>query len=245
MDLESVIKSVHDSENNSSLILVDKPYNITSFGVISFFKRNIAIKKLKIGHAGTLDPLATGLLIICTGKMTKSIDNFQGLPKEYEVEAVFGARTPTYDAEGDLELSQNLIKLESIDLKLIENIIKNKFVGLIDQKPPAYSAIHINGKRAYEMARAGEDFEIPTKQVEVIEFVPISYLVDGYDENQGLKRLSFRIKCSKGTYVRSLINDLGEELGVFGFVSKLRRTKIGEYSVKEALRIEIPENKPK
>jgi tRNA pseudouridine55 synthase len=238
MDISSVIQSVLESENNSALILIDKPFKMTSFGVISFLKRKIGLKKLKIGHAGTLDPLATGLLIVCTGKMTKLIDSFQGLTKEYYVEAIFGAKTSTYDSEGDLELTIDIEKLKQIKLEQINKIINNKFIGTIAQKPPAYSAIHISGKRAYELARKGIEFEIPTKNVEIIEFEAVSDIVDEIVENVTLKKITFKIVCSKGTYIRSLIHDLGMELGTGGYVGNLRRTKIGEYDVNDALLIE-------
>jgi len=210
-------------------LLVDKPKDWTSFDVVAKLRngigKRIGVRKLKVGHAGTLDPLATGLLIICIGKATKQIVHFQGLPKEYIGKIKLGATTNTYDAEGE-----ELQKTDTAHISLIE--IEQKiqdFKGLITQTPPIFSAIKVNGKPLYKYARKGESVEIKTREVTVSEYDIINF------ENPFI---DVKIKCSKGTYIRSLAHDLGQALGVGAYLANLRRTSIGEYSVNEALSLD-------
>ncbi len=201
------------------VILVDKPLHWTSFDVVK--KLKFALKVKKIGHAGTLDPLATGLLILCTGKMTKSIEQYQGQKKEYTGEFTIGYVTDSYDLETE---PQNKQLINHISLKDCEQVAK-ELTGEITQTPPIFSAVKKDGKRAYERARAGEKFELKTRQVLIEAF-------DIIDFNP--PNVSFRIVCSKGTYIRSMANDFGEKLGVGAYLSALRRTKIGDFSVEDA-----------
>jgi tRNA pseudouridine55 synthase len=205
------------------VILIDKPQNWTSFDVVN--KLRFALKVKKIGHAGTLDPLATGLLILCSGKWTKKIDEYQAQEKEYIGEMTFGHTTPSFDSETEPDntfeythLTQNL---------LIE--ATNQFKGVISQKPPIYSAIKIDGKRLYDLARKGKSIDIPDRQVEIkaFELTKIE-----------LPKVEFRVICSKGTYIRSLANDFGKAVNSGAYMSALRRTRIGEFSVENALSVE-------
>lgn len=213
-------------------LLVDKEKGWTSFDVVAKIRgvlsRGVAKqgkrKRLKVGHAGTLDPLATGLLFIAVGDYTKLLKNFVGLDKEYEVEAEFGFTSDTYDAEGNLQKVDVSFEAGITD---IEKIIKDKFVGEIEQIPPKYSALKINGKKAYELARSGKEFEVKSRKVVIKQF-------DIIDFNWPI--VKFRIFCGSGTYVRSLIHDLGQELGCGAYVKGLRRTKVGDFSVEKALR---------
>ena len=183
-------------------------------------------KKIKVGHAGTLDPLATGLLVICTGKMTKQINTFQGQEKEYTGTFVLGGTTPSYDLETEVNES---FRTDHITEELIHKTTQ-QFIGLIDQFPPVFSAIKKDGKRLYEFARAGEDVEIKSRQVEITAF-EITEIKD--------LELHFRVVCSKGTYIRSLANDFGKALNSGAHLSSLRRTRIGEFKVEDALTPEV------
>ncbi len=211
------------------VLLIDKPLNWTSFQVVNKLRWEIRqafnIKKIKVGHAGTLDPLATGLLVICTGKMTKQINTFQGQIKEYTGTFVLGSTTPSFDLETEID---NTYPTDHITEALIHQTTK-QFIGEIDQYPPVFSAIKKDGKRLYEFARAGEDVEIKSRKVtiEAFEITKISGL-----------NLEFRVVCSKGTYIRSLANDFGKALNSGAHLSVLRRTKIGDFDVKNALSIE-------
>lgn len=213
---------------NGQLILIDKPLQWTSFQVVNKLRwllcKKFKIKKLKVGHAGTLDPLATGLLIICTGKLTKKIEEYQAQEKEYTGTFTLGAVTPSYDLE--TEISQ------TFDISnLTEEIIKSttqQFLGDIQQKPPVFSAIKKDGKRLYEHARKGEDVEIASRTVTITEF-EITKI--------SLPEVDFRVRCSKGTYIRSLAHDFGKALHNGAHLSALRRTKIGEFSVENAVSI--------
>jgi tRNA pseudouridine55 synthase len=213
----------------SSVILLDKPYDWTSFDVInkirSLVKYNLGIKKNKMGHAGTLDPLASGLLILCTGSYTKKIEEFQELEKEYTGTFTLGATRPSFDLETDIDKTFDLKDLSET------NIIDatKKFTGIIQQVPPLFSAKKIKGERAYEFARKGIDIKIESKEVFIKEF-EITQI--------SLPEVSFRIVCSKGTYIRSLARDLGNELKNGAYLSSLRRTRIGNYHVNDALTIE-------
>ena len=208
------------------LILIDKPLTWTSFDVTK--KLKFAGKFKKIGHAGTLDPLATGLLILCTGKMTKQIDNYQAKEKEYSGTLVLGKTTPSVDLETEFDAE---FPTEHITKEIINTALDN-FRGNISQIPPIYSAIQVNGKRLYELARKGiteSDIEIKSREVEVMKFE-----IDA----SNFPELSFSIVCSKGTYIRSLVRDFGIACGSGAYLKSLRRERIGEYSVENALTIE-------
>ncbi len=211
------------------VLLIDKPLNWTSFQVVNKLRWEIRqafnIKKIKVGHAGTLDPLATGLLVICTGKMTKQINTFQGQIKEYTGTFVLGSTTPSFDLETEID---NTFPTNHITEALIHETTK-QFIGEIDQYPPVFSAIKKDGKRLYEFARAGEDVEIKPRKVTIQAFEITK--IDGLN-------LDFRVVCSKGTYIRSLANDFGKALNSGAHLSVLRRTKIGDFDVKNALSIE-------
>jgi tRNA pseudouridine55 synthase len=214
---------------NGQVLLIDKPLEWTSFQAVNklrwHIKQRFGIKKIKVGHAGTLDPLATGLLIICTGKQTKQIHIYQGQVKEYTGTFTIGATTPSYDLETEIDkkypiahISEELIKQSAI-----------QFIGDIQQKPPIFSAIKKDGKRLYELARKGETTEIKARNVTIFEF-EITKI--------NLPEIEFRVACSKGTYIRSLAFDFGKALGSGAYLSSLRRTKIGDFSVEKALSIE-------
>ncbi|MFL1010880.1 tRNA pseudouridine(55) synthase TruB [Flavisericum labens] len=214
---------------SGQVLLIDKPLNWTSFQVVNKLrweiKQAFKLKKIKVGHAGTLDPLATGLLVICTGKMTKQIDTFQAQIKEYTGTFVLGSTTPSYDLE--TEINENF-PTEHISEELINETTK-LFIGDIEQVPPVFSAIKKDGKRLYEFARAGESVEIKSRTVNISEFEITS--IDG-------QNINFRVVCSKGTYIRSLANDFGKALQSGAHLSALRRTKIGDFSVNDAVTIE-------
>ena len=205
------------------MLLINKPYDWTSFDVVGKLRNILNIKK--IGHAGTLDPLATGLLIICTGKMTKQIESFMGMEKEYTGTFVIGQTTPSYDLETPVSEKKDI---SSITPDQISTVIKS-FTGKISQLPPLHSAIKVGGKRAYKFARKGATVELKPREVEVHEFE-----VTGIQ----LPEIHFRIVCSKGTYIRSLARDVGEALGVGAYLSQLCRTRIGEYKLEQALTLD-------
>lgn len=214
---------------NGQVLLIDKPLNWTSFQVVNkirwLIKNKFAIKKIKVGHAGTLDPLATGLLIICTGKMTKEISIFQNQTKKYTGTFLIGTTTPSFDLETK---PNNKFPINHINEDLIINATKS-FIGKIKQKPPIFSAIKKDGKRLYESARIGEDVVINDRDIEILSFnIP----------KINMPHIDFEIECSKGTYIRSLANDFGKKLNSGATLSKLRRTKIGEYSVDKSISIE-------
>lgn len=203
------------------VLLIDKPLTWTSFDVVGKLRNSIKPLKVKVGHAGTLDPLATGLLIVCTGKMTKQIDGFQAEDKEYTGVITLGATTPSYDLETEIDQTFDLSNIEEID---ILNTAAS-FVGIQEQYPPAYSAIKIGGERVYEKARRGEVVELKARKVEIMEFEVVKI---------ELPNVHFRIKCSKGTYIRSIAHDFGKALKNGGHLSSLRRTKSGDFDVKDA-----------
>ncbi|WP_027378056.1 tRNA pseudouridine(55) synthase TruB [Kaistella palustris] len=205
------------------IILLDKPLDWTSFQAVNKLKYKLKRefnlpKKFKIGHAGTLDPRATGLLIVCTGKFTKIIPEIQDAPKEYLTEIKIGVQTESYDTEKPeiLHRDISLITEENIQETL------SRFLGEIDQKPPVFSAIKIDGNRAYDLARAGKDVEMKSRKT------TINYIKD---VEVDLPFIGFTVGCSKGTYIRSLAHDIGQELGVGAYLTNLRRTKIGEYTI--------------
>jgi tRNA pseudouridine55 synthase len=211
---------------SGQVLLIDKPLTWTSFQAVNKLRWEIRqafnIKKIKVGHAGTLDPLATGLLIICTGKMTKQINTFQGQDKEYIGTFVLGSTTPSYDLESEIDQT---FPTEHISEELIHNTTK-QFTGEIDQYPPVFSALKKDGKRLYEYARAGEAVEIASRKVSISTFE--------ITKTDGLY-IEFRVICSKGTYIRSLAHDFGKALNSGAHLSVLRRTKIGAYDVKNAI----------
>jgi tRNA pseudouridine55 synthase len=209
--------------NEDKIILIDKPLDWTSFDVVNKLRKKLKIKK--IGHAGTLDPLATGLLILCTGKMTKRIDEFQALEKEYSGQLVIGQTTPSHDLETPVSEARDITHIGNDLIKLAVE----KFIGQIQQIPPIHSAIKIDGKRAYKLARKGKEPELKPRSVTISEFEITAI---------ELPRVSFRIVCSKGTYIRSIARDFGEALGVGAYLSKLCRTRIGQFQLKDALSIE-------
>ena len=203
------------------LLLVNKPYKWTSFDVVGKLRNAFKPLKLKVGHAGTLDPLATGLLIICTGKMTKQIDNFQAEEKEYTGTMVLGSVTPTYDLESEPE---QLYSTDHITPKQIQSVCQ-QFIGDIQQYPPAHSAIKIDGERLYEKARRGEEVELRLRNVTITQF-EITRIE--------LPEIDFRVVCSKGTYIRSLVNDFGKALNNGAYLSRLRRTRSGSFVIGDA-----------
>ena len=210
------------------LILIDKEINWTSFDVVSkirnFIKKKFNLKKIKVGHAGTLDPLATGLLIICYGKMTKEIDGIIGLDKSYSGKMIIGSSTPSYD----LETKPNVFyQTDHINEKLIYDKA-DEFTGEIMQKPPIFSAVKKNGVRSYKLARKGEQVNLEKRKITIRDF-KITEI--------NFPELSFEVNCSKGTYIRSLINDFGKALKSGAHLTELRRTKIGEFSVNDSLKI--------
>jgi tRNA pseudouridine55 synthase len=206
--------------NEGQLILIDKPYGKTSFQAVKHVKYNAKVKK--VGHAGTLDPLATGLLIICTGKWTKKITDLQLQEKEYTGTFVLGATRPSFDMETEIDQTFDFSNITETEIKNATD----QFTGIITQTPPIYSAVKVDGKRAYESARAGEEIVIKSKQVEVSIFEITDVR---------LPEIDFRIVCSKGTYIRSIANDFGKALNNGAYLSALRRTRIGEYKVEDAL----------
>ncbi|WP_299672388.1 tRNA pseudouridine(55) synthase TruB [uncultured Polaribacter sp.] len=214
---------------NGQVLLIDKPLTWTSFQVVNKLrweiKQQFNIKKIKVGHAGTLDPLATGLLIICTGKQTKEIATYQGQIKEYTGTFTLGATTPSYDLETAID---ETFATEHITEELLQETTK-EFIGEIQQKPPIFSAIKKEGKRLYELARKGETTEIKARTVTISEF-EITKI--------NLPEVTFRVVCSKGTYIRSLAFDFGKALNSGAHLSELRRTKIGNYAVDNALSVE-------
>ena len=201
------------------VLFIDKPLTWTSFDVVKKLKYQLKLKK--IGHAGTLDPLATGLLIFCTGKMTKQIDRYQAQEKEYVGTLVLGKTTPSVDLETEFDSEQPIGHLTESDWEAA----RRSLVGEIQQVPPAHSAVQVNGQRAYKLARQGKDVAIKPRTVTVstFEFTRVE-----------LPEIDFRIVCTKGTYVRSLVRDVGEKLGVGAYLQRLCRTRIGEHTLAEA-----------
>ena len=214
---------------DGQVLLIDKPLTWTSFQAVNklrwHIKQRFAIKKIKVGHAGTLDPLATGLLIICTGKQTKEIHTYQGQPKEYTGTITLGATTPSYDLETEVD---EVFPIDHITEETLQTISK-QFIGDLEQKPPIFSAIKKDGKRLYDLARRGETTEIKSRTITISEFEITKV---------NLPNVEFRVVCSKGTYIRSLAYDFGKALNSGAHLSTLRRTKIGDFSVQNAKSIE-------
>ena len=216
--------STYDFLAGASL-LVDKPKDWTSFDVVNkiryALRKRLEVKKIKVGHAGTLDPMATGLLIICTGKATKTLNELQGLYKEYTGTIYFGGTTPSFDAETEIDES---FPVDHITPALLEEA-RLQFLGDIEQVPPIFSAIKVGGQPLYKKARRGEKVEIKARSVHIyeMEFTRIE-----------LPEVDFYVKCSKGTYIRSLAHDLGKAVGSGAHLIALRRTRIGDYSIDQA-----------
>ena len=211
------------------VILLDKPIDWTSFDTVNFIraliKRFYGIRKLKVGHAGTLDPLATGLLILCTGRMTKQIEEYQAKIKTYTGTILLGQTTPTFDLESE---PNAFFPTENITPEQIDEARK-KFIGDIKQYPPKYSAIKIKGKRAFDYARSDEEIELKARDIHIEDF---KISMERFPE------LDFEVTCSKGTYIRSLANDLGKELNNGACLKSLRRTRIGDFKVEDAWQLE-------
>jgi len=203
------------------VLLIDKPYEWTSFDVVNKVRNSLKPLKLKVGHAGTLDPLATGLLIVCTGKLTKTIDSLQAQEKEYTGTIMLGATTPSYDRETEVDRIFDITHLTESQL---HDACEN-FIGDIAQYPPPHSAIKVQGERLYEKARRGEEVALKHRHVTIFAFELTRI---------ALPELDFRVRCSKGTYIRSLAHDFGKIVGVGAYLSELRRTKSGDFSVDDA-----------
>ena len=214
--------------NEGKVILIDKPINWTSFDVVKYIRKslqhNFKIKKIKVGHAGTLDPLATGLLIICIGKQTKNISKYQDLAKTYTGKFKLGESTPSFDAETDVNEKFEYNHITINNLKKLAN----EFIGNSLQKPPIFSAIKKDGKRLYHYARENKEIEIETREIQIYDFEILDF---------NSPYVEFKIDCSKGTYIRTIANDFGKRLNSGSYLYELRRTKIGEFSVLNAIDI--------
>ena len=214
---------------NGEIVYIDKGYSLTSFKAVAkvryLISKKIGVKKLKVGHAGTLDPLATGVLIICTGKATKKIDQLQAHTKEYVAGLKLGATTPSFDMEHP---EDQTYPVEHITKELVEETLQ-KFVGEIQQVPPAYSACMIDGHRAYELARKGKDVPLKAKTLVIDEIELLEC---------ELPYIKIRVVCSKGTYIRALARDIGEALNSGAYLTSLRRTRVGDVKVEDCLQLE-------
>lgn len=225
---------------NGEVLLIDKPFEWTSFDVVNkirfALKHNCGIPKIKVGHAGTLDPMATGLLIICTGKATKKIEKYQAEEKEYTGSLILGKTTPSYDRETDVN---ETFPAGHITEEMLKEAT-SKFTGITEQVPPIFSAIKIKGKRAYRLARKNEDVKLKAREVEISAFE-----ITGFNSPE----VEFRVVCSKGTYIRSLVRDYGIALNSGAYLYSLKRTRIGSYDLKDALPLntflEVLKNIPK
>lgn len=213
------------------VLYFDKPYEWTSFNLVAKVRwllcHKLGVKKLKVGHAGTLDPLATGVLIVCTGKATKRIDELQAITKEYEATLQLGATTPCYDLEKPIEATY---PTEHIDMALIEQVMP-RFMGRIEQVPPAFSACKVDGHRAYKLARKGEEVKLKPKILVIDELEVLHFDAERM-------QLTIRVVCSKGTYIRALARDIGEALQSGAHLISLRRTRIGDIRVEQCMGIE-------
>lgn len=209
------------------IFAIDKPYRISSFGALAHVRYVLSRTlgyKVKIGHAGTLDPLATGVLILCTGKATKRIEEFQGQTKEYTATLQLGATTASYDMEHEVNAS---FPTEHITRELINDTLP-QFIGDIEQIPPTYSAVKVNGDRAYELRRAGEEVKLKPKHIHIDEIEVVDFDVEKM-------QLSLRVVCGKGTYIRALARDLGRALNSGAYLTALRRTRIGDFTIDRCL----------
>ena len=214
--------------NAGEIICIDKPYRMSSFGALAHVRflisKKVGVKRVKTGHAGTLDPLATGVLILCTGKATKQIEQLQSHTKEYTATLQLGATTPSYDMEHEVDRTY---PTGHITRPLIDEVIA-RFKGDIDQVPPVFSACMVDGHRAYKMARKGEAVELKPKRIRIDEIE-----VTDFDAQRML--LSIRVVCGKGTYIRALARDIGEALGSGAYLTALRRTRVGDYRVEDCV----------
>ena len=219
------------------ILCFDKPYRWTSFDLVGRVRwalcRSLGIKKLKVGHAGTLDPLATGVMIVCTGRATKRIDQLQAETKEYVATIALGATTPSFDLEHPIDATY---PTAHITRELVEQSLQ-KFLGRIEQVPPAFSACKVNGKRAYKLARKGEDVELKPKilVLDEIELLSGPQPAEPAPDGTPLLSITIRVVCSKGTYIRALARDIGLALGSGGHLTALRRTRVGDVRVENCL----------
>ena len=211
------------------IIPVYKPYTWTSFQIVNKVRYHLSkkygIKRFKVGHAGTLDPLATGVLLLCTGKATKRIEELQKHTKEYEAEITLGATTPSYDMEHPIDAT---FPYEHITREMVENTLK-QFIGDIAQRPPLFSACKVDGKRAYDLARKGSDMQLEPKQIRIDNIELLEF---------DLPKIRIRVTCGKGTYIRSLARDIGEALESGAYLSELTRTRVGEFKLTDCIKIE-------
>lgn len=211
------------------IVAINKPYTWTSFQIVNkvryHLSRKFGIKRFKVGHAGTLDPLATGVLLLCTGKATKRIEELQSQTKEYEAEIMLGATTPSYDMEHPVNAT---FPYEHITKEMVEKAL-SQFVGNIAQRPPLFSACKVDGKRAYDLARKGSDMQLEPKQIRIdaIELLECE-----------LPKIKIRVTCGKGTYIRSLARDIGEALDSGAYLTALTRTRIGEYRIENCINLD-------
>lgn len=214
---------------NGAVLCFDKPLHWTSFQLVNkvrwLIKQQYQLKKIKVGHAGTLDPLATGLVIICTGKATKTIPELMGQPKTYIGEFTLGATRPSFDMETEIDAK---FPIEHLNVELIKAKTK-AFTGKIQQQPPIFSALKKDGKRLYEYARKGETVDIPKREVEITSFDITAV---------NLPQVTFKVNCSKGTYIRSLAHDFGKSLDSGAYLSALKRTAVGDFKLDHALSLE-------
>ncbi|MDY6205951.1 tRNA pseudouridine(55) synthase TruB [Bacteroides heparinolyticus] len=214
-----------------TIIGIDKPYGMTSFGALAHIRyllsKRIGVKRVKVGHAGTLDPLATGVLILCTGKATKRIDELQRHTKEYEATLQLGATTPSYDMEHEVDATY---PTAHITREAIEAVLKG-FVGDIQQTPPAYSACKVDGKRAYDLKRKGKEVELQAKTIRIDEIELLRF-------DEMTMKADIRVVCGKGTYIRALARDVGEALASGAYLTALRRTRVGEVEVADCIAID-------
>lgn len=208
------------------IIPIFKPYTWTSFQIVNKVRYHLSkkygIKRFKVGHAGTLDPLATGVLLLCTGKATKRIEEIQKQTKEYEAEIMLGATTPSYDMEHPVNAT---FPYEHITKEMVENTLK-QFVGDIAQRPPLFSACKVDGKRAYDLARKGSEMQLEPKQIRIDNIELLEY---------DLPKIRIRVTCGKGTYIRSLARDIGEAMQSGAYLTALARTRIGEYKITDCI----------
>lgn len=208
------------------VIPINKPYTWTSFQVVSkiryLLSRKYGIKRFKVGHAGTLDPLASGVLLLCTGKATKRIEELQSKTKEYIAEITLGATTPSFDLEHPIDATY---PYKHITMDMVKETL-GRFIGNIAQRPPLFSACKVDGKRAYDLARGGSDMQLTPKQIRIDEIELLDY---------DLPRIKIRVVCGKGTYIRSLARDIGEALQSGGHLTDLIRTRIGEYKIENCI----------
>ncbi len=219
----SQIPSLEELREEGSVLLIDKPMTWSSFDVVKKIRIHFGVKK--VGHAGTLDPMATGLLIICTGKKTKEMHRFINLEKEYIGEMVLGAKTPSYDSETEMTEARDVTNILLLDIQRVFS----EFTGVLQQKPPIYSALKYSGKPLYKYARTGVSLELKEREVFVKELEIINFYAP---------EVKFRAVCSKGTYIRSLVNDIGLRLGCGAYLKSLDRIRIGDYNLGDAFTIE-------